>query len=781
MRRLFFSSRKPQICEEGVSESSGNTPLAAQPSSDEAWLSPVSAFGQERGSSSGAEETERSMQKTPEEIDKLSTTASRGRPRRRRQHMSCMQAFACSGRLPRSTSPEERNSSRDARATRREAINFQNKADLTSASAVVPGQATGRFFFLGSWAPKPNSSARRASKPVAESVITGAGPAPGVKDASCGKKKPLDLSGIDLKYPSDEEVRQELERLRMRLEDRPLAQCKVQVSMPEKPLSPQCQLLPPAPVVAAPSPEQLPSPEVLRLNMNPMISRPSLLARNARAASADAVNDRFRLAVDIAETAMTSGGTPISIPSTRTSPGLSVSQASSGDTSTNWSGFSSPPLCRPNPVGLLGRQRFQQAPPGTTRARAATADGLGLRSSGVRIQQAQDLFSEMLAPGSTARRFTCSSEAPALDQQRHRPRTSSGTRNFADARRASAPVLTPLNGSCRSIPTVDLQAGNARPSSAGTVHFSKRSELLPCASTVLHMHLPEGTRNSRSCSVGRARSSQASIPEGQAVVPTASRMGTEDPPTKAATDAAFCQLLAAALAEPQQSESNEGSAPQPDASPVPLSPVNKAKVASPSSRRCLLDDGDAAKDVMKVSQNIGVAESPGNQQSVCLCEPSQELTEGLHIEFPPRIKGAPVSPSSSGSGSPVAARRSRSKHKHKPTLKMTSPPLPLPGCTSCQPSREDGKRSDPASGSTCPVQADGSKLLGPPPDLGASFNSNSSLDTADEEREREASRTSSPRALKSPKRSRYRRDLGEVMAMRRRLEEACGMTRMDRE
>eukprot|EP00931_Biecheleriopsis_adriatica_P049505 TRINITY_DN2863_c0_g2_i1.p1 TRINITY_DN2863_c0_g2~~TRINITY_DN2863_c0_g2_i1.p1 ORF type:complete len:774 (+),score=105.95 TRINITY_DN2863_c0_g2_i1:148-2469(+) len=772
MRRLFFSGRRPRTCEDGVSQSSGNTPLAAQPSSDEAWLSPVSVFGPQRRSSCGAEE--------------LSTTASRGRPRCRRQHMSCMQAFTCSGRLPRSASPEEHDSSRDARPTRN-VTNVQHDAGLMSAFALVPGAALGatpvtsqptdRFPLLGSWARRQGSSARRTSRPVADSAVTRAGPAPGargascskpkpldlsgvrdtscgkpkpldlsgIRDTSCGKPKPLELSGIDLKPPSNEEIRQELERLRMCLEDRPLAQCKVQSFMPEKPLSPRCRLLPPAPVVAAPSPDRLPSPEVLRFNRNPMVSRPSLLARNVRAASADVVHERFRLAVEIAESAMMSGGTAISTPSTRASPGPSVSLASSGDTATSWSDFSSSPLYRPNHVGLPGQQRFQEAPQGTMRARAATAEVLGLPSSGVRIQRAQELFSEMLAPGISAGRFTCSSErvwaSPALAQQRRRPRTSSGTRNFADMHRASAPALTPLNGSWRSLPTV-MQAGKARPSSAGALQLSRRSEGLSYASTLLHTRLPAGTRDNRSCSAGLARSSQASIPEGHAVVPAAPQMGTEDSPTKAATDAAFCQLLAAALAETQQAESSAASDLQPAASTVPLSPMNETKVASPSSRKCLQGGGNAAK----------------------------ELTEGSHIEFP----------SGAESNSPVAARTPQSKVKHKPSLKTISSPLPLPGCTSCLQSCGEGKRLDRASGSTCLVQTTGSTLLRPQPDRGASFTSNTSLDTADEERERETSRPASPHALKSPKRSRRRRDFGEVMAMRRRLEEACSVTRVDR-
>eukprot|EP00930_Biecheleria_cincta_P084821 TRINITY_DN74256_c0_g1_i1.p1 TRINITY_DN74256_c0_g1~~TRINITY_DN74256_c0_g1_i1.p1 ORF type:complete len:474 (-),score=53.74 TRINITY_DN74256_c0_g1_i1:66-1487(-) len=242
---------------------------------------------------------------------------------------------------------------------------------------------------------------RRSGRPSPDAAVT--------KDPP----KPLDTTVIVASSPVNDAVMQELELLRMRQEDtwKPST-----VSLEEKQQIPsRARSLPSAPK-PSPAPEHLPSPSarLLKQSLSPVPARELSLNEHLRDSksyeqssshrpdSADAsttdqfrtlsVQEQLRLAVEAADAAARGAVNRQETPSL-VSPGYSVGQPSSGSEASPW-----PPMRRR--ASSRGSQK-----------RARTADA--------RLREAQELLSEMMEPGKTAR---ASESAPSTPRARSAPR-----------------------------------------------------------------------------------------------------------------------------------------------------------------------------------------------------------------------------------------------------------------------------------------------------------------------------------------------------------------------
>lgn len=292
--------------------------------------------------------------------------------------------------------------------------------------------------------------------------------------------------------PSKEAILQELERARMRNEDR-------QVRTPEK-------------VVAAPAPEQLPSPAELRLR-TPKRSTSRQGKKPPRGASQD---QKLQLAVEVSANAFHSSWATISTPSTRASPG--IHQAS-------WSDVSSPAGSSPG-----------------CRRRAATADARNFE----RLEEAQALLSEMLSGGNKS----SSSRSASLQDGRRRHESAPPKAQLwqpwasppAPLRRMQTPgsysapggsFLTPLNGSMPWVPQIEIE----RPGLKTQGRSASEKRLAPLAPLVEHTGSLGSTRPQPVLAQSLA------IPEGCGREPEVCERCVGE-----GADEEFCQILAAALA-----------------------------------------------------------------------------------------------------------------------------------------------------------------------------------------------------------------------------------------
>eukprot|EP00439_Symbiodinium_sp_Y106_P032143 s834_g3.t2 len=546
----LFSRRKPS------QGHSGRTPLAT--------LAPSpSFFGGRRRRTSSVEDGL--------ELDEISDATQRGRPRRRK-NLSCLGIFACgASTLPRSGSADAEASPEQAMAAmaitpapapRRGAWSGALPDRKPRGSLVEQLGFKSRVFRCSSagagslcTTSKRRTTARRETR--AETLAT--------QTDQRSRLIPFN-TGTDLRPPSSDDILQELERCRMRLED---------VRMPSPAATPlQSRPSSSMPAEDAPSPEQLPSPAALRLRTpgaspSATLPRPRSEKARLRPRREDA---SLQLAIETANAAFHSTWTT-STPSTRASPGVSLGQASS-----TWSDTSSP-FGETSPWGLEGRG---------TRRRAATADA---RCSGEELmEEARALLSEMLSVTGHSM-CTSASQTQAYDSRRRhdsappvaRPpnliwssppsrtcqRAQSASTLGATPKRASSEApssfLRPLNGSMPWCPKIEFERPCAlrrqKKSQALRSASASCSRLAPLAED-MWAGPPPGA--SRSCSEGP----QGAVLARSLVIPEEGRPLRLEPSD---ADDEFCKLLTAALAAPTESE-GYGLEASPPPTPAPTAP-----------------------------------------------------------------------------------------------------------------------------------------------------------------------------------------------------------------
>eukprot|EP00930_Biecheleria_cincta_P024874 TRINITY_DN1775_c0_g10_i1.p1 TRINITY_DN1775_c0_g10~~TRINITY_DN1775_c0_g10_i1.p1 ORF type:complete len:664 (+),score=81.64 TRINITY_DN1775_c0_g10_i1:68-2059(+) len=335
----------------------------------------------------------------------------------------------------------------------------------------------------------------------------------------------LDTSGIALVLPARETLLQDLERCRMQLDDRD-AGAAVLPPMGESPTAspPHSSLL-------------LGCPETTACRRRRWTKR---------SLSADTWTE-------------TTTASARSSPSWSASPGATVASeaATTLTTPTRWMFAANAQTAQATTRALhlrtaSGRRRT---------SRAATVDVAGRRRT--RLQEAQELFCEMLAPlpGKLCASTSCLQRGRTMiSPSPHRPRSCLPLREVgtqACARQRSCPPLKPLNGCWEWFPGIhDAPSMKSRPT-----HIARTS----CPSSIgCAIPIPEGlavVTDNFELSFENA-SPVASIAASSQQVP--SGHGSDCSPTPdvhkqsqgiAADDADFCKLLAAALAEPHTPES----------------------------------------------------------------------------------------------------------------------------------------------------------------------------------------------------------------------------------
>lgn len=413
----------------------------------------------------------------------------------------------------------------------------------------------------------------------------------------------------------------ELERCRMLLEDRRLCEGRAAPCSPEAAPStkranllspPRCNSLPPVPQFAAPLPEELPSPDVLRLrgHCSPAYSQatssrqqlqvppllgmpggslppcfsfgaptllPSGTAHRRPSSASSALSDgRLARAISAAEVALQACNSGVLLtPSTRSSL-----------LDLTWCGELSSPNLQASPAQRLPGRRNELPHK--------------------RVQEAQILFAEMLAPFGSCSSFLDTSPQARPSQSRgsaeQRPSSAVALREqdqeratrrygsappqgwdledsgFPGSRRSwglaatqpEAAVLRPLNGTLPWFPAADKKP--------------KNQSVQKCdpPTSISNMHVPDSNSGNASSS-GRDTRAHSADKESEEKSPrAASAESTESPEDEAAepwpgqAEAAmeeaaalaanleFCQILAAALAEPESPLSVRDTAPLKD-------------------------------------------------------------------------------------------------------------------------------------------------------------------------------------------------------------------------
>lgn len=391
--------------------------------------------------------------------------ATRGRTNHRGTVSGCMQVLTCSTYLPRSfsSSPEK-----DDLAAAKPLIPVY--ADRLSRKQVITAK---NFFSAAMRSSRQASVSRLRSRHRSRSCSSSC-------DSTWSHGKQTNAGGSNLPLPAAEEILQDLERCRMMLNDHWNPEVKIFQPAYNEPYSEskslsRSQSVPTEHRIAIPLPEELPSPAELRLswvNSNPkgvarlpckgqganLSTRPlSADSTFQRKACSDMDGARLRQLVEAADIALLSSW-DMHTPSTRLSPGASLGMASSLDVS--WNNGELSPLLDPSLPSAVIRGD----------------------SEDFRLQQAQVLFSEMLAPprastgGPSSRRSSSQAKSsPEHSRQRPRPGSMPPLSSFEEA--AALPVpdrlqtdfrdrkmkrsssLQPLNGSLPWFPGL----GQVRP------------------------------------------------------------------------------------------------------------------------------------------------------------------------------------------------------------------------------------------------------------------------------------------------------------------------------
>lgn len=345
------------------------------------------------------------------------------------------------------------------------------------------------------------------------------------KNSKYGKSalapEPLDTSGIALVLPARETLLQDLERCRMQLDDRDAG----------------AAVLPPMPKYHEES-TTAPPPSALQLGCPETIA-----CRRRRWTKRSLSADTW---------------TETTTASARSSPGWSVSPgataaseaATTPTTPTRWMFAANAQTAQ----ATTRARCLRTASGGRLTSWAVTADVAERRQK--KLQEAQELFCDMLAPlpGKFCASTSCSQRGtPMLSPSPHRPCSCLPLRDVATqacARQRSCPPLKPLNGCWGWFPGIDVaQSMKSYPASI------VRASAIP---------IPEGlavnTDNfeisfENASPIDSTAASSQHIPRGQDADCSPTPKVHRQAQVLGADDAAFCKILAAALAETHTPES----------------------------------------------------------------------------------------------------------------------------------------------------------------------------------------------------------------------------------